>query len=258
MLEITGLDLLLKVVRETGIKPTKLAIHSIIQKPRHGVWVVKDGINCIGQGYGIDTLVDYNLDHAEALTDKNDYRFIGLTAGQHNTVVFGVTYEDEEDMISVRTVLSGGKVPIAVVEHKPLVSINPIVENNDDDVINELSEQDSTELSVGDGERGDSEGNGESGDSEGTNSGDTESTSENETIDEGTSEGDTAETKNVESDLNPEIKPNFEYAGSLSKTGNKNEQKVALEDYARKFGVELSRGKKFEAMIVDSKEATNV
>lgn len=43
--------------------------------------------------------------------------------------------------------------------------------------------------------------------------------------------------------------PDWHFAESLSVFGTKSECKIALEDYARKFGVELNRQQKFENMM---------
>lgn len=49
--------------------------------------------------------------------------------------------------------------------------------------------------------------------------------------------------------------PDFDYAESLSEDKSKSEAKIALEEYARQFNVELSRSKKFSSMIKDFKQA---
>ncbi len=242
MFNISGLNTLLRVVRETGIKPTKLHILSGVSKPRHGLWIVTHKGLVEEEGYGIDTLVDYNLKEAEMFTEDTVCKYIGLTVGQQEVCVFGIEAGDEEVIrmkTSLNTTIGNRQVCGEGCEdhedHKPLVTIKPVVENKDD-VPTEGTGENLSEPK---------ESVEDSTISEAT--GDSEST---ETVSTDT----VVETKNTDSNLNPEIEPDFEYAQSLSETGNKNEQKAALDSYAQRFGIELNRGTKFDAMMVDFKE----
>ena len=208
MFNISGLNALLRVIRDTGIRPTKLHILSGVSKPRHGLWIVTHKGLVEQEGYGISSLVEYNLKEAEMFTEDTVCKYIGLTVGQQEVCVFGIEAGDEE-VIKMKTSLNttvgnrqlcGEGCNDNKHEHKPLVVIAPVVV--DEPII--------TESIVIEPEKVDA----------------------------------------------PEA-PDFEYAQSLSDTGNKNEQKAALEEYARKFDIELNRGTKFDAMMVDFKEKFN-
>ena len=242
MFNISGLNALLRVIRETGIKPTKLHILSGVSKPRHGLWIVTHKGLVEEEGYGITSLVDYNLKEAEMFTEDTVCKYIGLTEGQQEVCVFGIE-AGEDEVIRMKTSLntSVGNRQICGEgcndhdhEHKPLVAIKPPVV----EVTKETTDE-SSDTSAG----GEEEGTGES----------TEST-EDITVSETTSDSESTESESVDSNVDAPEVPDFEYAQSLSKTGNKNEQKAALEIYARKFDIELNRGTKFDAMMVDFKE----
>lgn len=262
MFNISGLNTLLRIVRETGIKPTKLHILSGVSKARHGLWIITHKGLVEEEGYGITSLVDYNIKEAKMFTDETVCKYIGLTEGQQECCVFGIE-AGEDEVIKMKTSLNT-KVGVRQIcgegcedhDHKPLVTIKPVVENKDANTDTELSEQDTGESGDGDGESGNS---GSDGDSETLSEQSTSDELSDEPSDSGNSdstveESTEVETKKTDSNLNPEIEPNFEYAQSLSGTGNKNEQKLALEEYARRFNIELNRGTKFDAMMADFKE----
>jgi hypothetical protein len=58
----------------------------------------------------------------------------------------------------------------------------------------------------------------------------------------------------VETEAPSEVaKPDFDHAASLESVGTKKESKIALEEYAREFGIELQRNKSFSNMLKDFK-----
>ena len=76
-----------------------------------------------------------------------------------------------------------------------------------------------------------------------------------ENIEEQATEVDSEAAEEVESDsdIDPVVHPDFDYAESLYNEADKAGSKVKLEEYARQFDIELSRGKKFESMLEDFK-----
>lgn len=62
------------------------------------------------------------------------------------------------------------------------------------------------------------------------------------------------EVETEESEVESTETPDFEYASSLN-TSDKKQSKIDLEEYARKFDIELARNKKFESMLEDFAEA---
>lgn len=72
-----------------------------------------------------------------------------------------------------------------------------------------------------------------------------------ESAETGTSETETTQEVVVES-------VDLEYAAGLYDESDKSGSKVALEEYARQFGIELNRGKKFENMLADLEATLDV
>ena len=137
MFNISGLNALLRVIRETGIKPTKLHILSGVSKPRHGLWIVAHKGLVEQEGCGITSLVDYNLKEAEMFTSDTMCKYIGLTEGQQECCVFGIE-AGEDEVIKMKTSLNTSVGNRQVCgegcdehdhdhEHKPLVTIKPVV-----------------------------------------------------------------------------------------------------------------------------------
>ncbi len=241
MLNISGLETLLYIVRDTGVIPDKLHVLSGVGKPRHGMWIVTHEGLVEQEGYGITSLVAYNVKEAEMFTDKTVCKYIGLTEGQQECCVFGVE-AGEEEMIKMKTSLNTKGKKRVVCDNqsgKPDIIQEPLVVINTEPV-NESVSEGTTETT----------GKEETGEDIGETGEDTQIITPSDEV--------LPEDLVAEGALNPDIKPNFEYAQSLSLTGNKNEQKLALESYARKFGIELNRNIKFDAMMIDFKEKASV
>lgn len=240
MKEIVGLKDLVSEILEVGIKPISIAITEGCVSMRHGMWLVTNPeIGVLHEGYGLNTLADMLVDKPETLDGKDSVvKYLTLGVDQEESTVFGVHYsEEQEEMIKMKTKLSTtvGNRQICGegcdTNHGTPCSEDHIDENITQDPEGETTPEyggegnDISELTVDD-------------------------TVVSEVIEEII---DTHTPEQTEENL----KPDFEHAESLYNEEDKSGSKVALEAYARAYNVELSRGKTFENMMIDFKEAFN-
>lgn len=232
MKEIVGLKGLVSEILEVGIKPLSIAITEGCVSMRHGMWLVTNPeIGVLHEGYGLNTLADMLVDKPETLGGKDSVvKYLTLGVDQEESTVFGVHYsEEQEEMIKMKTKLS------TTVGSRQVCG-DGCDTNHDTPCSKEHCDENITQETV-----------------------DVETIgSEDNSVEEDNEESNT----NLEGETTPEqpeetLKPDFEHAQSLYDESDKSGSKVALESYAREFDVELSRGKTFENMMVDFKEAFN-
>jgi len=247
-MNIKGLQELISHVLTTGVKPQSVGIIAGSVSMRHGMWLVTNrDVGVVHEGYGLATLIDMLVDTPQVLMDtSNKVKYLKLGEDQEQVTEFDVVYS-EEDMIKMKTVLATGVGERQVCGE----GCNQEGHNHEQE---DVHTEDNGESGSGDIESGNTEGDVGTEEESGTeeNSEESESTGE-------TTESDTLTEVNESQLAVPETNtsPDFEHAESLYNLEDKSGSKVKLEEYAREFDVELSRGKTFENMMIDFKETFN-
>lgn len=258
MKEIVGLKGLVSEILEVGIKPLSIAITEGCVSMRHGMWLVTNPeIGVLHEGYGLNTLADMLVDKPETLGGKDSVvKYLTLGVDQEESTVFGVHYsEEQEEMIRMKTKLS------TTVGSRQVCG-DGCDTNHDTPCSKEHCDENITQETV-DVETIGSEDNSAEEDNKESNTNPEGETTPEVTEEEGSDNQEVSTEQSVViedtsiEETTEDNKPDFEHAESLYNSEDKSGSKVALESYAREFDVELSRGKTFENMMIDFKEAFN-